>query len=226
MVAASEFEKVFSTLLGVAGRRTFHLLLLSYLECPSAPSATAEGLLEGFHAFVGRSQFARSLPHVGAMARLDWALHCARASSPTRGLSPRQLPRLEPTSLRYCAFDVHEGASLVLVSPAHFGLWQANVNGPRPLGDRSLEGFDAVLFSRGGDEVQLTACAGQVGVLLDALRDGLTLEEAVRYALLTGQRFDLAAALRVLMNAGVVTALTCRPALTSLRNSDRFLPVL
>jgi hypothetical protein len=150
------------------------------------------------------------LAYLPDVARLEWAIHAAAHAPDAVPLDCRLLADLDPSTAArlMLAFDP---SVAFLASPWPVDrLWRANQpEAPDPEVDLAAGGA-WVEVRRVGEEVAIRSMSPDLWAFSSALARGLTLAEAAAAAFERGPDFDLAAALRGLLEAGVLTAFTLR----------------
>lgn len=176
------------------------------------PSASGDLNVYGdaFGDFLADYPHAAGLPYLADVARLEWAVDDAQRAADTVSAPPRVLAaltamppgRLPQTRLRL-------DASCRLIASEHpiLHIWQANRPGRADDDCVDLdEGADRLLVRRGADGVSIARLAAGEHALLAALAAAATFGAALDAAQGADAAFDLGAALRANIAAGVIVA--------------------
>jgi hypothetical protein len=147
----------------------------------------------------------RHLTYLPDVARLEWALNRARHAEDAVTLDPRWLAALPPDEIGRVRLRLHPSVSLLRSPWPIDRIWRANQPGADPDATISLDQGGASLeVSRLEDDVVFRTVAADTYAFRSALADGLDLQSAVDAACGADPRFDLADALRALLDDGLV----------------------
>ncbi|MBI5612832.1 MAG: putative DNA-binding domain-containing protein [Gammaproteobacteria bacterium] len=143
-------------------------------------------------------------PYLPDVARLEWAYHRVfHAAAPAFDLAA--LGAVPPEQYGALRFGLSPGARLIVSDYPLLAIWRANQPGA---GDTTVDlgaGGERLLVFRRALEVEFKLLAPGEYALLDALRDGATLEHASERALAAAADFDLAACLQQQVALGTLT---------------------
>ncbi len=161
---------------------------------PQAPRLAEYG--GDFPHFLGSFAAARSLPYLPDVAQLEWAVHLAYHAPDHASLAPARLAALDPASFGALCLAPHPSLQLVASRFPVDRIWQAH-HGEGDLAaiDLSSPADCRLLVDRGpGGIRQLPLGAGELA-LLQALADGLALQDAAEDAVAVEPDLDLPALL-------------------------------
>ncbi len=134
-----------------------------------------------FPVFLDAYPYARELPWLGDIARLEWAWHEAFHAADAPGLDFAALARVPEEDQGRVRFELHPSVRLVESRYPVLAIWEANQPGRDGTPDR-LEGAEAVLVHRPGADVVLRRLEGADALLVRAVQRGEALEAAAQSA--------------------------------------------
>ncbi len=149
----------------------------------SAPSASGDLNLygAGFAAFLESYAFARDLPYLPDVARLEWACHECFHGLDGATLDLAALARVSPERHGEIRFTLHPAVRLVASAHPVMALWEANQ--PERDGTPGRDaGPDHVLVRREGLAVRLRRVEAHEWRFLEGLARGARLDEAIEGA--------------------------------------------
>ncbi|MCB4770094.1 putative DNA-binding domain-containing protein [Ancylobacter sp. Lp-2] len=166
----------------------------------------------GFPAFIARFEPAAVLAYLPDVARLEraWveAYHAAEASP----LSPSALGQVPPGDVLTMRLTLHPTVRIVRSAFPIVSIWQANVGGD-DAGTVALDaGGEDALVARPETEVEIRRLPAGAAAFMEALRAGAPIVEAMKEGLFASPCFDLAIALRGMIEANVIVGYDVRPA--------------
>lgn len=157
----------------------------------------------GFAAFIGAFEPATgSLPYLHDVARLERAWLEAYHAAEAQAVPMAELAAHGAEELMRLRVRLHPSLRIVRSAFPVLTLWQTNIRGAVPIPIDLDSGGQAVLVSRPGAEVELRLLPPGGDAFLDALGAGLCALESMERALAVDGRFDLAANLAGLLEAG------------------------
>jgi len=174
---------------------------------PAGPCLFEYG--ESFPEFLATFPPCRHLEYLPDVARLEWAINQAVHAEDAVALDPRWLAAVPPEEVGRLRLRLHPAMSL-LDSPWPLDrIWRAN----QPEADPDLRvdlsaGGVRLEVRRCGDDVVFRALEPAVYALRRALADGRDLGDAAEAALAAEPDFDLAVALRDLLDETLIVDLT------------------
>ena len=184
--------------------------LYARAEPPATPIMLDYGA--GFPRFIGQFEPAAALPYLQDVARLErgWveAYHAVDAPPLTLAGFSRVLPGDLPT-LRLV---LHPSIRVVRSTFPIMKIWQTNVDGHAVVPIDLNAGGDDVLIARPDMDVEVRRLPVGVAAFIEALQAGVAIEDAAAGALAASLRFDLAGALRGMIETGIIIGYDVRAA--------------
>jgi hypothetical protein len=179
-------------------------------EPPASPIMLDYGA--GFPGFIGCFEPAAALAYLPDVARLERAwvetYHAAEASP----LPPWALGQVPPGDIPTIRLVLHPSVRIVRSVFPIVGIWQANIDG-NDLGSVDLdEGGDDALIVRPEAEVEVRRLPAGAATFMEALQAGAPIDDAVKEGLSISPRFDLADALRGMIEANIIVGYDMQPA--------------
>jgi hypothetical protein len=179
-------------------------------EPPASPIMLDYGA--GFPAFIARFEPASVLPYLEDVARLDraWveAYHAAEAAP----LPPSVLGQVPPDDVPALRFTLHPSVRIIRSGFPIVGIWQANIDGNDLRSVDLGEGGDDALIVRPEAEVEVRRLPAGAAAFIEALQAGAPIVDAVMEGLSISTRFDLADALRGMIEANIIVGYDMQPA--------------
>jgi hypothetical protein len=198
----------------LVGEPFFNAAVDAFVQAHPSVSGDLNVYGDAFGEFLGSYPHAADLPYLADVARLEWAVDEAqraadRVSAPDdvlAALAATPPERLPPTRLR-----LDPSCRLVASDFPILRIWQANQPGHENDDLVSLdEGADTLLVRRGADGVAVArTCAGE-HAFLAALATGAPFGAALDAARGVDADFDLGAALRSNIAAGIIDGVVVR----------------
>jgi hypothetical protein len=143
------------------------------------PSTSGDLNLYGsrFAAFLAAYPFARELPYLPDVARLEWACHESFHAAEAPCLDAAALAGVPPQLQGEIRFRIHPAVRLVASPHPVVSIWEANQ--PERDGTPEAEGAEHVIVRREGLTVRLDRASQPEWRLVEALSRGDTLEAAL-----------------------------------------------
>lgn len=187
----------------IVGDEFFAAMARIYLSThpPASPVMLDYG--EGFARFLDTFEPAvRPLPYLPDVARLERAWLEAYHAAEARALSAGALAALGAGNLTALRLRLHPSLRVVRSAFPVLTLWQTNIPGGIPTWVDLEAGGEDVLLIRPGADVELRSLPPGGGAFVEALARGACALEAMGLATEVDGRFDLAAPLAALVDAG------------------------
>ncbi|HWA41954.1 MAG TPA: DNA-binding domain-containing protein [Hypericibacter adhaerens] len=194
----------FPALRRIVGDEFFSAMARIYAaqEPPRSPIMLAYGA--GFADFVGAFAPAQGLPYLRDVARLERAWAEAYHAPEARPIDPAALGRVRPDRLPCIRFVLHPSLRIVRSPFPVLTLWQTNIGDGMPSAVDIAGGGEDILVIRAAAEVELRALPAGAARFIQALATGAPVADATALALGDEPGFDLARALRGLLEAGAM----------------------
>lgn len=189
----------------LTGTAFFALAARAFIDAnpPAKPDLAAYG--GGFGAFLDTFPPASSVPYLGDVARLEWALVEATFAADADPLDPAALTRVPPDQVAGLIFAFHPSARLVQCRWAAHSIWLAHRSDP-PAPVDPAAGPEQVLLVRPADRMLTERLSQGEAALIAALMSGESLGGAAAAALAAEPGLDLSAALGRLLRLGAIIA--------------------
>jgi hypothetical protein len=193
-------ETNFPAVRRLLGEAYFGGLARSFVQAhpPASPLLFRYG--EGFDAFLEQQPDLRAYPYLADVARLEQLCRRAYHAADATPLAPDVLASLAADELMACRFKPHPAMALLSSPFAVHAIFTAN----RGQGGAVAEPFqvECALVTRPKLDVMVTKVSPATHGFLAALADGRTLAESADAAFASDEGFDLAAAIRLMVEAG------------------------
>lgn len=163
----------------------------------------------GFGDFIDRYPHALSLPYLGDMARLEWAVHESHRAAEAPACDFKALAAVAPDRQGAIRFHLHPAVRLVASQHPIVAIWEANQPG-RDGTPARMAGPDYMLVRRVGLAASPVALDAREWNFLESILGGASLDEAAD-ALDDGSGEVLAAALARLAAEGVASGFDAPP---------------
>jgi len=192
-------EANFPAVRRLLGEAYFAGLARSFVQArpPTSPLLFHYG--EHFPAFLATETDLAAYPYLADVARLEQLWRRAYHAADARVLDGRDLS-LEPEALMCLRFAPHPSTALLASSYAVASIFAANRGGDGAVEDAARP--EAVLVTRPQLDVIVTLLAAEQFDFLSALTGGATLADAAERAFAAADSFDLAATIRLMVEAG------------------------
>jgi len=174
---------------------------------PSSPLLFLYG--RGFPHFVAAFEPARALPYLADVARIERAWLTAYHAADIAPLAPAALGAIPPDRLAEAVFTPHPATALIRSTFAVFDIYDANRNAAT-VGSMETRRPQAVLITRPGLDVAVTALPDGDDAFFAALIDGRTLGEAAEAGMQASDGFDINTAIGGLLQTGAFTTVIAR----------------
>ncbi len=203
---ASALGATFSTVQALVGEEFFRAMARAFVarELPSQPVLAEYGA--GFADFVASYPSAAQLPYLFDVARLDWALNVAFHSPVGVRLGAAELSAIPTERLPTLRVALAPGTELVRSHYPIDRIWSASQPGT---GDETVDldagGVRLAVMQRADDAGFAVLGEGEA-TLMEALRQGTTLEAAATAGLAAEVGFDVSVAFGRLLGLGVFAA--------------------
>lgn len=191
--------------------RFFAFAAHAYIQAqpPSAPCLAEYG--SGFPDFLAGFAPCRGLPYLADVARLEWALNLAQIAPHASTLDRAALAALAPETLPCVVFAFAPSIRLLASSYAIDRIWFANQEPVQP-GVVELGGGARLQVYRAIDGAAFESLEPAEFLFRQALLRGLRLGDAAEVAMAADPMFDLALALRRMIQEDVMSSFSLAPA--------------
>lgn len=200
--------EIFPAVERLVGAANFGVLARAFVRAhpPRSPLLFAYG--EAFADFLARYEPVRALVYLPDVARIERAWLDAYHAADAEPLPGAALAALAPDRLAVSRFRAHPATRLVRSRYAAASIVLANRGTPPPAGGRIRAGeAEAALVTRPALTVTLAPLCPAEGAFFAALLAGRTLQAAAGTAAEEDAAFDLAGAIRRLVDSGAFAAL-------------------
>ena len=172
---------------------------------PAGPCLFEYG--ESFPDFLAGFPPCAHLEYLPDVARLEWTINQALHAADAEALDPRWLAEVPPDDVARVTFRLHPSLSLVDSPWPMDRIWRANQPGADPGATLDLgAGGVRLEVRRLGDEVVFRSLGAGTYAFRQTLARGRALESAAAAAQTADPEFDLAPALRELLDEDIVVA--------------------
>ncbi|NKL14084.1 DUF2063 domain-containing protein [Rhizobium leguminosarum bv. viciae] len=179
-------------------------------EPPASPIMLDYGV--GFPTFIRRFEPAAVLAYLPDVARLEraWveAYHAAEASP----LPSSALGHVPPGDVPALRLVLHPSVRIVRSVFPIVGIWQANTDGIEGAQIELDDSGEDALVTRHEAEVEVRRLPAGAAAFIEALQAGSPIVDAVKEGLIVSPRFDLADALRGMIEANMIVGYDMQPA--------------
>lgn len=198
-------EATFPVVCQLVDRRFFGWLADRYIRAhpPSGPCLAEYG--GDLPAFIDAFPACASLPWLGDVARLEWALNVALHAAEARPFTPDELAAVAPAALEHLVLRLEPSVRLLASRWPVDAIWRANQPGATVTVDVDAGGVELEV-RRVGDDVVFRALPAGTFALRAALGADRTLADAVDAALTVDPALDVAGEVRALIEDGVLAA--------------------
>lgn len=188
----------------LVGEAFFREAARQYALVQPSRSGDLNALGATFADFLGDYPYARELPYLPDVARLEWAWHESQMAADGGGLDFAALGEVPAEEQADIRFRLQPAARIVESDYPILALWEANQEERDGTPDR-LEGPDRVLVSREGTAGRLELLDAGDAAFLQALARSLTLGQALESA---PEGWNVADRLRHFAACGVISEFT------------------
>jgi hypothetical protein len=199
-------EAAFPVVCRLVDRRFFGWLADRFIRAhpPTGPCLVEYG--GDLPAFIDAFPACASLPWLGDVARLEWAMIAVVHAPDSPALTPEMLAAIAPAAVATRVLRLHPAVRLLASRWPVDTIWRAN----QPEAAALVVDLDAggveLEIRRDGDDVVFRRLPPGMFALRDALAAGHSLGAAVEAALAIDPAFDVAAAIRALLDERVIAA--------------------
>jgi len=204
---ATALAGTFPTVRQLVGDAFFHAMARAFIaqSLPVQPVLNEYG--EGFPAFVGTHDPARSLPYLSDVARLDWALNLAFHSPLGLRLTAADLSAIPGEQLSSTKVGLAPGTGMIHSTYPLDRIWSASQPGASMTTVDLGEGDIRILVFRRPDDAVFITLGALEAVFVSSLAAGASLADAALVAFANDAGFDLSVTFRRLLDLGVFVAL-------------------
>jgi len=171
---------------------------------PTSPLLLEYG--RDFPDFIDRYQYAQSMPWLADVARIERAWLDAYHAADAAALSPTELVAVPPDRLGELVFEAHPATRILHSDYPAVTVFSVN-RASEPVGPIETTLAESALVTRPMLDVEVRRLAPGVGLFLGGLMAGETMASAAAAAGEANADFDLAAAIRVMLEAGAFAAI-------------------
>ncbi|HEY9163237.1 MAG TPA: DNA-binding domain-containing protein [Magnetovibrio sp.] len=172
---------------------------------PQSPCLFEYG--DGFADFIETFPGAQTLPYLADVARLEWARVCAVHATDTPMLIPAALSTVAAEDYGRLTFTPLPASSIITSPFPIHAIWALHLADADPQATIHLDaGFEAVLVTRPGIEVQTALLEPGEAFFMTQLFSGVSVTEAFTRAQEQNDDFDLAHALSTVLTSGAFSA--------------------
>ncbi|WP_027998724.1 HvfC/BufC N-terminal domain-containing protein [Sinorhizobium arboris] len=161
---------------------------------------------QDFPDFIERYEYAKPMPWLADIARIERAWLDAYHAPDAAVLLPQALAAAEPAELADLVFEPHPATGLVRSSYPAVTVFSAN-RGDGPVGRIEATAPETALITRPALEVEVRALPPEVGIFVVSLLEGEPLGRAAVAAQARHPGFDLAPVIRMMLEAGAFAAI-------------------
>jgi hypothetical protein len=196
---------IFPATLRITGPEFFRAMARFHIRAtpPSSPLLFEYG--HDFPAFIERYEYARDMPWLADVARLERAWLDAYHAADEPPLAKEALSQVPPELLGCLRFRRHPAARLVCSNYPVVDIFNAN-RSDAAVGKIAAATAQSALITRPAFDVELRGLPKDAEVFLSRLLEGGSLEVAAASAFEVSSEFDLASTISMMIEAGVFTA--------------------
>lgn len=188
---AAALASTFPTVQAIVGEPFFRSMAEAFVlnDSPNQPVLAEYGA--GLPAFIAGYGPAASLPYLGDMARLDWALNLAFHEPVSGTLAAEDLAGMPPERLLDLRLALAAGTTVIRSPYPIDRIWHASQPGRSAEAVGLDDGSATVIVLRRTDDAAFVRLSPAEAELVMMLRDGGTLEEGAQAAFQVDPAFDL-----------------------------------
>jgi hypothetical protein len=193
---ADALAAVYPLVQRLVGEAFFQHAAHAYICQHPSRSGNLHGFGAAFPPFLETFAPAAALAYLPDVARLEWSWHQVFHAAEHPPLRPARLAEVPPQRYGALRFRFHPATALLSSPYPVLRIWEVNQADHR--GEPAVDlrsGAEHLLVCRSGLAVTLHRLPSAEFAFLAALREGSTLEDAVRQALASAPEFDLNATL-------------------------------
>lgn len=196
---------IFPAVQRITGKTFFRDMAREFVRAhpPASPLLFLYG--HEFPAFIESFEHAARMPYLADVARVERAWLTAYHAADLEPLAPQALAAIEPDRLGEATFEAHPATGLVRSCFAVFDIFNVN-RSDDPVGRIDVARPQAVLVTRPGTEVTVTALPGGHDAFFETLLTGGTLGEAAQAGMEGTGTFDINDAIGGILSTGAFTA--------------------
>lgn len=170
---------------------------LAYAYACAHPSLSGDLNTFGanFATFVAEFEPAQTLPYLGDVAALEWAVHCAHHAADGDAFACAQVARMSPAELLTTRFGVHPALAWIESPYPIVTIWLAHRPDATTSLPQSLDRPECALIARPLWQVEVLPTGSAEIAALGQLRAGARMADAISAAFAQDASFDAAAAL-------------------------------
>lgn len=189
----------------LVGDEYFDAAARAYIDAhpPRSPVLLQYG--ECFGEFVESLPSAAGVPYLGDVARLEWLRRRALHAADAEPAGIERLGEIPESRMNDVTLALHPSLAVLASRWPVVSLWSAALD-PGHAGTVDMKEAERVMIVRPALQVGVHKLPAAGDVFVDALSRGAALGDAAGQALGGAERFDLAGQLRLLFQAGAVTA--------------------
>jgi hypothetical protein len=192
----------YPAILALVGEPFFHGACDAYVRNHASQSGDLNDFGSAFAQFIEDWPPASTLPYLGDIARLEWAIHLAFNAADAAPLRVESLAAVPPSSLAQLRMQLHPSAVLIESSYPIFAIWRLSTDASQT--DTQVDlgaGGDRLLVVRRAGTVEIEPLTHAPFAALQALAAGATLAAAYADAVAIDAAFDLGLFLQRLVAA-------------------------
>jgi hypothetical protein len=200
-------EEAFPVINKLVGNEFFRAMSVEYVRHnpPTSPLLMFYG--ENFPSFLEGFQPVETLPYLPDVARLEQARRSAYHAADSTALDPQILSSLDPEALMASQFVLQSAFHTILSPYPILSIWIANMEENAPAIQPIAE---SVIVFRPEFDLEMIAISSSMASFVHSLSQGTSLGDAHDATLELDENFDLSEAIGLLLQHGLITALTQR----------------
>jgi hypothetical protein len=194
----------FPVVRALVGDEFFTALGRAYGRTHPSSSGDLNTFGAGFAGFASRFEHARSLPYLGDVAALEWAVHRAHYAADANALPRERMAAISPHDLLRSHFALQPALSWIESEFPVASIWQAHQ--PQATVDLpdALDRRECALVARPRWRVEVVASSSAEIAALAQLRDGADMDGAIGAAINKDKNFDFAKAFLRWLNLAIL----------------------
>jgi hypothetical protein len=208
VVAAREkaLANAFPVVRALVGAEFFSGLARAYGQAHPSRSGDLNRFGEHFPAFVRDFEHTQTLPYLGDVAALEWAVHTAHYAADAAPLPREAIAALPADQLLAARFSVHPACAWIVSAYPVAGIWLAHQPGSTQALPETLDRREWALVTRPRWRVEvLASSAGEIAALAQ-VQSGADMECAIGAALSAEPEFNFARALVRWLDQSILVA--------------------
>lgn len=200
----SVLETGFSVTRALVGDAFFRAMAAEYVRANRPKTAVLFEYGASFPDFIASFPPARGVAPLADCARIEQARREVYHEADAAPLGAEALGSVAPDALPGCRLSLHPAIRLLALSHPAGTIWQRHQDNEVPDLSGLPDGGEDVLIHRRGFDVSIRVLAQGQFLFLSALQSGETLAAAADAALGADPSFDLAAAMALLLETGMI----------------------